>query len=110
MNKDNYDDEENDLEDSELDRWCSSEEASNILEILKGNYTTEKGLGEVFDLVDGIKDILIDANTPQEGKTELDLAHILLPDSRNKTGPDLEPYLRKIRDALYVMHKIYYPI
>jgi hypothetical protein len=108
--KENYDDKENGLEDSELDTLCSYEEASNILKNLKGNYTTEKGIGEVFDLVDSIKDILIDAKTPQEGKTELELAHILLPDSRNKTGLALEPYLAKIRDALYVTHKIYYPM
>jgi hypothetical protein len=103
------------------------------IENLKGNYTEEQGFDEILYLAEGIMNLLKQNENPKrnqiiinlilqqqrqerqqnaailewiETKTELELARILLPGSRNEISPEaLEPYVNKIKDALYLLSK-----
>jgi hypothetical protein len=46
---------------------------------------------------------LLKNDPEQQGRTDIEMAHILLPESRNAIGPALDPYLDKINDAVYFL-------
>ena len=92
-------------DDTTLEPVSDRTKSDELFEKLKGNYTTKQGLDELQYLMEGIIEILRAITDPKEGKSELELTHILIPESRDKSGEALDFYTTKIRDALYVLSK-----
>ncbi len=88
-----------------LEPFSDRTKSDELFEKLKGNYTTKQGLDELQYLMEGIIGILRAITDPKEGKSELELTHMLIPESRGKSGAALDFYTAKIRDALYVLSK-----
>ncbi len=75
----------------------------SVMQGLKGRYTTEQGLDEFYYLVDGVTDLLRTAG--KKGMTNVEMTHILLPESKNASGPAFGSYLDKIDDAVYFLEE-----
>jgi hypothetical protein len=82
------------------------EEVQDILENLKGDYTSERGLDEFMDLVDHALSL---DKTEEDNFTLVDLMHTLIPESVNATGAQLDMYRTKIDDVLYFIHRMQNP-
>jgi hypothetical protein len=94
-----------DTDDTPLEPVSDGTKSDELFEKLKGNYTTKQGLDELQYLMEGIIEIIRPITDPKEGKSELELTYMLIPESRGKSGAALDFYTTKIRDALYVLSK-----
>jgi hypothetical protein len=54
-------------------------------------------------LVDGVTDLLRTAG--KKGMANVEMTHILLPESKNASGPAFGSYLDKIDDAVYFLEE-----
>jgi hypothetical protein len=74
-----------------------------VIHDLKGNYTTEQGLDEFYYIVEGVIDLLKTAG--KKRLTNVEMTRILLPESRNASGPAFGSYLDKVDDAVYFLEE-----
>jgi predicted nuclease with TOPRIM domain len=63
----------------------------------------EEYMKELIPLVERLDDRI--SNLGKDGMWESDLMNELLPESRGKTGKDLEPYQMRFDDAMYTIFK-----
>ena len=75
---------------------------------LKGQYTSEESCKELERIVDAVMIIMQDNVNPR-GIEETEMMHRVLPESIGKEGKDLEPYVTKFNDALYLLFRSYEP-
>jgi hypothetical protein len=86
-------------------------EAELIVSNLKGQYTSEESFKELERIVDVVMGIMqkLDYNVSPRGIEETEMMHRVLPESIGKEGKDLEPYIIKFNDALYLLFRSYEP-
>lgn len=72
---------------------------------LKGDYSSEENSKELYKLCKSIVKIM--KNAPSDGMPEYEMISKLFPETKGKAGKELEPYLTKFNDAMYVVFRSY---
>lgn len=83
-------------------------EAEFIMNNLKGDISNAAYLEELSQIVWKVRKIMKKCKD-QKGIEETELMHKVFPESMRKSGKDLEPYVTKFNDALYLFFKAFEP-
>lgn len=84
-------------------------EAESIINNLKGDYWREGNIEEKFEELSQLVEAIIKIMENTRGIEETELMHKVLPESIGKEGKDLEAYITKFNDALYLLFRSYEP-